>query len=103
MPRRKMKTAVILLCFSVFLISVEGRSQPVIRVCPPIPLGIYVRDLNIVLRLQNHQNVHQMMIVLREISCAVTLLNVPTVSAQILDTSHTTETLEVQLIQIRKT
>ncbi|KAB7496346.1 hypothetical protein Anas_07647 [Armadillidium nasatum] len=29
-----MKTAVILLCFSVFLISVEGRSQPVIPQCP---------------------------------------------------------------------
>ncbi|KAB7502524.1 hypothetical protein Anas_12958 [Armadillidium nasatum] len=38
-----MKTSVILLCFSVFLISVEGRSQPVKRVCPPIPL-IYVRE-----------------------------------------------------------
>ncbi|KAB7502523.1 hypothetical protein Anas_12957 [Armadillidium nasatum] len=81
-----MKTAVILLCFSVFLISVEGRSQPKKLIVHHLLWGL--SNTNIVLLLPNQQNAHQMMIVLRETSCAVTFLDVPTVYAKILLNTH---------------
>ncbi|RXG61312.1 hypothetical protein Avbf_11044 [Armadillidium vulgare] len=77
-----MKTAVILLCFSVFLISVEGRSQPVRRVCPPIPL-MYVPDNYCPSTPESPECSSDDDCSSRNQLC-VMFLNVPTVSAQIL-------------------